>query len=124
MSKSLKNFITIKDVLKTYSSSQIRFVFLLHYWNTTMNYSTENSFKEATAKEDQFKQFFRLVGSKIRDIELKNTDQKWTDKDHALSDCLLKGKSAVRTALCDSFDTPNAVNALSDLVIATNTYLK
>ena len=41
-----------------------------------------------------------------------------------LSDTLLKTKNAVRAALCDSFDTKEAVNRLADLVGATNVYIK
>lgn len=33
-------------------------------------------------------------------------------------------KNQVRAALCDSFDTPKAVSALSTLVVATNTYVQ
>jgi len=33
MSKSLKNFITIKAILKNYNARQVRFVFLLHHWH-------------------------------------------------------------------------------------------
>jgi len=36
---------------------------------------------------------------------------------------LLKHKTAVHEALCDSFDTPKAVEELSKLVVLTNTYL-
>ena len=37
---------------------------------------------------------------------------------------MLKTKNAVRVALCDSFDTKEAVNRLADLVGATNVYIK
>ena len=42
MSKSLKNFITIKEALKQYSSSQIRLFFLLHAWDRVLDYSDRN----------------------------------------------------------------------------------
>ena len=38
MSKSLKNFITIKECLQQYTSSQMRLMFLLHAWNSTLDY--------------------------------------------------------------------------------------
>ena len=41
MSKSLKNFVTIKDALKQYTSRQIRLVFLLHSWKDTLDYSKD-----------------------------------------------------------------------------------
>ena len=50
MSKSLKNFITIKAILGKYNARQVRFVFLLHNWSSLMNYS-DATWVEATAKE-------------------------------------------------------------------------
>jgi cysteinyl-tRNA synthetase len=58
MSKSLKNFSTIRDMLKVYTARQFRMLFLLHQWHTTMNYSPEESFPEAIQKEAQFSEFF------------------------------------------------------------------
>ena len=89
-----------------------------------MTFSTTKTFPEAVAKDKQFKEVFLNVGAKIRDIEIKSTRQNWNDKDHELSESLLKSKMAVRIALCDSFDTKEAVNELAKLVTATNTYIK
>ena len=41
MSKSLKNFITIQEVLKTYSARQLRLMFLMHNWKDTLDYSDQ-----------------------------------------------------------------------------------
>jgi cysteinyl-tRNA synthetase len=41
MSKSLKNFITIKEALQKYSSRQIRILFLLYNWKDTLDYSDQ-----------------------------------------------------------------------------------
>ncbi|CAB0029261.1 unnamed protein product [Trichogramma brassicae] len=38
MSKSLKNFITIKEALKKHTSRQLRLAFLLHSWKDTLDY--------------------------------------------------------------------------------------
>lgn len=46
MSKSLKNFVTIKEALKKYNWRQIRFAFLLHSWNDTLDYS-DNTMHDA-----------------------------------------------------------------------------
>ena len=39
MSKSLKNFITVQGALERYSSSQLRFLFLLRRFGEPMEYS-------------------------------------------------------------------------------------
>nr|CAD7588779.1 unnamed protein product [Timema genevievae] len=39
MSKSLKNFVTIRDALNRHSARQLRLAFLLHSWKDTLDYS-------------------------------------------------------------------------------------
>jgi cysteinyl-tRNA synthetase len=39
MSKSLKNFITIRQALDKYTARQLRMLFLVHSWHGTMDYS-------------------------------------------------------------------------------------
>lgn len=88
MAKSLKNFITIKHILKNYTYKQIRFLFLLHNWESLMNYSTEKSMPEAVEKERRFNEFFKNVKAFLRQCDIKSTDQKWNTKDYEL-DALL-----------------------------------
>lgn len=73
MSKSLKNFITIKHILTEYSYRQVRFLFLLHNWESLMNYSTNKSMPEAVAKERRFDEFFKNVKALVRDVNIKAT---------------------------------------------------
>lgn len=42
MSKSLKNFITIKAALKQHTARQIRLLFLLHAWKDTLDYGKDS----------------------------------------------------------------------------------
>ena len=65
MSKSLKNFITIRQTLQQFTANQIRMCFLLHKWNTTMNYS-DGAMEEARAKEKLFNDFFGNVKALLR----------------------------------------------------------
>lgn len=46
MSKSLKNFITIKEALKRNSARQLRIAFLMHSWKDTLDYS-DNTMNDA-----------------------------------------------------------------------------
>jgi cysteinyl-tRNA synthetase len=38
MSKSLKNFITIRQALETYTARQLRILFLMHTWSEILDY--------------------------------------------------------------------------------------
>lgn len=74
MSKSLKNFITIKHILTEYSARQVRFLFLLHQWDSLMNYTTEKSMPEAVEKERQFAEFFKTIKATLRQCNIKETE--------------------------------------------------
>lgn len=41
MSKSLKNFVTIKSALEKYTWRQLRLAFLLHPWGATLDFSAQ-----------------------------------------------------------------------------------
>lgn len=112
MSKSLKNFTTIKDILKVYSARQIRFLFILQKWNALMNYSPEDSFGEAVIKEKQFNEFFKIVKSVLRQCDIQTTVQKWNDDDRKLEEFLIHQQVKVREAICDDFNTPQAMKEL------------
>lgn len=47
MSKSLKNFITIREVLASHPSRRLRLAFLLHSWKDTMDYSRDTMVEAA-----------------------------------------------------------------------------
>ncbi len=53
MSKSLKNFITIKAALQKYSWRQLRMAFLLHSWGATLDFG-EKTMQEALHWEKMF----------------------------------------------------------------------
>eukprot|EP00835_Amoeboradix_gromovi_P001386 NODE_62_length_25126_cov_0.447277.p4 type:complete len:531 gc:universal NODE_62_length_25126_cov_0.447277:13086-11494(-) len=77
MSKSLKNFITIKDLLKSYSPQQFRLLCLMQPWQNTMQYQPE-TMAEVLEAESTFKNFISTVKAR-----LLNT----SDKMPPLSDC-------------------------------------
>merc|ERR1712228_594450 len=62
MSKSLKNFISIREALEMCSARQIRLLFLLQSWHGKMNYS-DDSIEETQVKEHQLHEFFLLISA-------------------------------------------------------------
>ncbi len=73
MSKSLKNFITIKDALQKYTSRQIRILFLLHSWKDTLDYS-DHGMDSALSFEKTMKEFFFRVKDFSRNVKFDVTD--------------------------------------------------
>ncbi|PNH12085.1 Cysteine--tRNA ligase, cytoplasmic [Tetrabaena socialis] len=82
MSKSLKNFITIREALSTFNARQLRLMFVLQPWHKTMIYG-EQSRAEMKAREAQLKNFFQNVKAAVRTADVKTTEQRWLE---ALSD--------------------------------------
>ena len=84
MSKTEKNYITIKEILEHSTSRQLRYIFLKHAWDSPLNYS-DKSFPEAKAKDKQFTEFFRSVSMLMREVNIKDQSQNWIEADYVLS---------------------------------------
>lgn len=122
MSKSLKNFITIRDVLRSHSGRVVRFLFLLTPWDATMNFS-DDSLKAATTKEKEFNEFFQNTAVAVRARQsIGAHPQLWNDADRKLHAKLSETRVGVDKALKDNFDYPKAMSLMSDLITDTNKY--
>lgn len=137
MSKSLKNFITIRQALNDYSSRQLRLAFLAHSWAETLDYSP-NTMNTAIGYERTFKEFFLNVTDDFRrrlnKISISNEDasgdsgkkdlckyfEKWSCHDHQLNQEFLDTVNKIDIALCDNIDTRSTLNLLSALVKECN----
>ncbi|KAG2499369.1 hypothetical protein HYH03_002944 [Edaphochlamys debaryana] len=123
MSKSLKNFITIREALATFNARQLRLMFCLQPWNKTMLYG-EQSRAEMKAREAQLRNFFGNVEAACRGADVNATEQRWTADDFELNSRVCATQVAVDAALRDNINTPAAMDALSDLIKHVNKYLE
>jgi len=122
MSKSLKNFITIREALERATARQIRLVFLLQGWDATMNYS-DDAIKDAIAREGVFKRFFEGVEANLRALgEIADLNQFWSEDDRKLQSEFAAAQEAFHRALLNNLDTPAAMSALFAIVKAVNNY--
>jgi len=121
MSKSLKNFITIRQALKEHSPRQLRMMFLLQPWDKPMNYS-DQTVDDAKAKEKYFKNFFGAVKSVLRNNFVAER-QGWTTADRSLSEILQASQQKIHKSLLDNFKTYEVIQHLVDLVQECNKYL-
>jgi len=122
MSKSLKNFISIKEALEINTARQIRFLFLLHKYSDRMDYS-DNTIAHAIAVEKIFAEFFHNVKSVLR-ATTSSSPQKLGELEKNLLLKLEQTKDSVFASICDDFDIPNALLSLQELVRECNQYLK
>ncbi|KAL7489801.1 hypothetical protein ACHAW6_015517 [Cyclotella cf. meneghiniana] len=124
MSKSLKNFITIRQALEHNTARQLRIMFLLQAWDQPMNYS-DQTIDDARSKETTFKSFFREVEALVRDDYLsQEVGWRTGDADHKLSDAYLTARQMVHESLLDNFNTKEAMMALLKVINEANTYLR
>lgn len=97
MSKSLGNFFTIRDVLKTYSAEIIRFFLVSSQYRSAINYA-EDALKEAQTKLERF--YTALRGADTSVAPASGTDY----------------ETRFYAAMDDDFNTPEALAVLFDLV--------
>jgi cysteinyl-tRNA synthetase len=124
MSKSLKNFTSIREALTlgedgtpAWTSRMIRIVLLLGSWKDGVEI-TEGLVNIAKGWEEKITNFFL----KAVDIELsaKDTANNQPSPSNPLSTALEKAKKETDAALCDSFNTPLVMQSISNLVTEAN----
>ncbi|TNM90586.1 hypothetical protein fugu_002875 [Takifugu bimaculatus] len=123
MSKSLKNFITIKDALAKNTARQLRLAFLMHSWKDTLDYSS-NTMESAVQYEKFMNEFFLNVKDILRaPTDITGRFEKWEAAEVELNDSFYNRKSAVHEALCDNVDTRTAMEEMRLLVGQSNSYI-
>jgi len=121
MSKSLKNFITIRQALAAgYTPRQLRMMVLLASWDKGMNFS-DDTMEHARNADRAFTEFFHVVKFLVRSVPA-GAPAVWGERERALRAALAKAQSTVHKALLDNFDTPTAMGALLELVRRVNDY--
>lgn len=122
MSKSLKNYTTIRSVLfgEDWSARSLRICFLLMPWQDGIEV-TEDLMKAVIGWEGKLNNFF------LRSLDLwqrssPNTAiiQELGIADQQVLTALDKAKAQVDIALCDSFNTSAVMRILSDLITESN----
>ncbi|XP_059831537.1 cysteine--tRNA ligase, cytoplasmic isoform X1 [Hypanus sabinus] len=123
MSKSLKNFITIKEALSANTGRQLRLAFLMHSWKDTLDYSS-NTMESAVQYEKFLNEFFLNVKDILRTpTDITGRFEKWEEKEVALNERFFEKKADVHRALCDNIDTRTVMEDLRALVSQCNTYI-
>ncbi|XP_023374084.1 cysteine--tRNA ligase, cytoplasmic isoform X2 [Otolemur garnettii] len=123
MSKSLKNFITIKDALKKHSARQLRLAFLMHSWKDTLDYSS-NTMESALQYEKFLNEFFLNVKDILRaPVDVTGQFEKWEDEEAELNKNFYDKKTAIHEALCDNIDTRTVMEEMRALVSQCNLYM-
>nr|XP_023682377.1 probable cysteine--tRNA ligase, mitochondrial isoform X1 [Paramormyrops kingsleyae] len=118
MSKSLKNYITIKDFLQSYSASEFRMFCLLSRYRSAIDYS-DASMVEARSLLSSISAFYHDAEAYIKGQLLSQAVD-----EGMLWQRLADTKTSIQTALADDFDTPQAIGAVMNLVYQGNGQLQ
>ena len=111
MSKSLGNFITIKDFLKAHSSRMLRLLVLKTHYRSPIDYSDKLLLqtKRELARIDEFVDKLKALGSPKRDL--------------GHTGFLKEVRERFKKALEDDFNTPKAISILFELINHGNTMM-
>ncbi|KAF6804294.1 cysteinyl-tRNA synthetase [Colletotrichum musicola] len=124
MSKSLKNFQTIQDALATtYSARGMRTVFLMGKWNDGVEISPDMR-AQAASWEATINNYFSNVKALVADANASSAGIESLSIADKPAEGLLaeleKAKTDLHTALTNSFDTPQAMRVIQELVSEAN----
>ncbi|CAG8140978.1 unnamed protein product [Penicillium nalgiovense] len=113
MSKSLKNFTTIREALdrKDWSPRSLRIVFLLGGWKDGVEI-TDDLVNTGSSWEEKVNNFFLKVKDPAA-LQSSGTDTTFAAD-------LEAAKKAVHDQLCDSFNTPAVMASISELISKFN----
>lgn len=114
MSKSLKNTISIRDLLQSCDATTFRMACLLTNYKHNMEFSQEH-LQLANSHVKSFKNFITNVTSLVRKDAVGIT----VNSDVLLTE-LTKTIEIVESALCKDFDTPGVIKAVESLISTSN----
>ncbi len=114
MSKSLGNFITVKDALKQFTPQGLRLFFIQTHYRSPMDYSEEH----LRAAEETVERIFNARGL-IDEVLENKKDKKNTDFRKITNDQI----TAIYQALEHDFDTPDAFASFFALIREINVHV-
>lgn len=114
MSKSLGNFVTVRDAIGNYSPQSLRFFLTSSHYRSPIDFN-ERALKNAEKHMNRIKSAF----TRIEEIAEKSQNSL---KDEDLLSEVLKSKGRFDNAMDDDFNTPLAITALFDIARAINSY--
>lgn len=122
MSKSLKNFITIKSFFETNygTSDELRLFFMNSKHGNNIDFTLEHIL-DARKQIERFKEYFVNTN---RTISLtKNLAKKWTESEFQMYNNFQNLKSQLDDALLDNIDTNKSIQILFELIKMNNNYI-
>ena len=114
MSKSLKNFITISDILKDYSPEALRFMVISTHYRSPIDYK-ENLIKQSEAA---IQRFHELI-NKLELVKKSGPKKEKIEVDEIIENT----KTEFENRMDDDFNTPEALGVLFNFIRIANSLI-
>ena len=113
MSKSLNNFVTAEDFLKTNSPETLRLMILMNHYRSPLNFKNEVATQSANAFNKIQNSIYRLYNVKLK----SNSNLK-------IKELLASAEKEFHSAMEDDFNTPKALASIFELINRTDLIIK
>ncbi len=111
MSKSLKNFLTISDILKENNPVNLRILFLQHLWNKDMNFD----FEQLREADSIRKRIYNFISKATASAE-KESRRVLSDDDRSVMNLLDTFKNAIDESLSNNINTAKSLTYILDFI--------
>ena len=115
MSKSLGNFMTVRDIRKKFNPLVLRFFLLSAHYRSPINFSKEGL--------DQAQSALERINNCYADLNFAVANRKPCAKDNSLAEAVAKAYLGYTDAMDDDFNTAGALGSVFDVVRAVNVHL-
>ncbi len=114
MSKSLKNFITIRDILKKYSAEALRFMVISSHYRSPIDYK-DDLIKQSEAA---IQRFHELI-NKLKLLKKSGPKNEIVEIDEIIKNT----RQELEAKMDDDFNTPEALAVLFNFIRIINTFI-
>jgi cysteinyl-tRNA synthetase len=124
MSKSLKNFITVKEMLaEGVHAEDFRFFCLMHRYRAPTTY-TASRLSEASLMRSSLRRALRVAADAVEHRSNRTSQRRWGAREHELLRYQIRARKRVLEALANDFDTPRALELLREAASVCTTYVE
>ena len=115
MSKSLGNFMTVRDIRNKFNPLVLRYFLLSAHYRSPINFSKEGL--------DQAQSALERINNCYADLNFAVANRNPSEKDDALAEAVTRARQGYKDAMEDDFNTAGALGSIFDLVRAVNIHL-
>lgn len=116
MSKSLGNFVTIREALKKYEPEVLRFFFASSHYRSTIDFSEK--------KLEQAKRSLQTLRNALNSIRSLRPKPELEEDDRELEEKILRCRENFIKAMDDDFNSPYALKALFEMANEVNRFVE